>query len=147
VRSHDDRIEGFTTAIFAGGGRRFMPSPTAGPVTENSADLELIGTTISTQSCGGASFVTDFRLGGAIVSSASLIPGDGNRLRVVIRDVTGSGTRSNLYEDVLGPTGPVSASFQGVGNRLEFVGNTKAFQHTNESIDPMPGAQFFSGGN
>jgi hypothetical protein len=147
VRSHDDRIEGFTTAVLAGGGRRFMPSPTAGPVTDNIADLELIGTTISTQSCGGASFVSDFRLAGAIVSNASLVPGDGNTLRVVMRGVTGSGIRSNAYAAVLGPTGPLSPSFQGVGNRLEFVGNLNAFEQTNQAIDPLPAVHFFSGGH
>lgn len=143
LSSLDDRIEGFTTAISAIGGRRFFASPTAGPTTGNSADLKLIGTTISTPSCGGASFVVDFRLAGAAVPNTSLVPGDGNTLRAVIRGVTASGARSNVYADVL--AGSV-ASELGTGNRFEVVGNLQAFAQTNRGIDPAPGAEFFKGG-
>lgn len=146
VHSQDDRIEGFTTAVFAAGGRRFFGLPTAGPSTDNAADLELIGTIISTPSCGGGTLVADFRLAGAIVSNASLVPGDGNTLRAVIRSVTGSGVRSNMYADVLGPAGPVSAAFQGSGNRLEFTGSLRAFGQTNTSVEPAPAAEFFTSG-
>ena len=143
IQSLDDRIEGFTTGIWAAGGRRFFALPTAGPTTDNSADLELIGTTVTTPSCGGASFVTDFRLAGAIVASASLVPGDGNTLRVVMRGVTGSGLRTNFYADVLGPTGPVIPA-TGTGNRIEFAGSWQAFTRTNRAIDPAPAPALFS---
>ena len=143
IHSLDDRIEGFTTGVFAAGGRRFFALPTAGPTTDNSADLELIGTTVTTPSCGGASFVTDFRLAGAIVTSASLVPGDGNTLRAVMRGVTGSGLRSNVYADVLGPTGPVIPT-TGTGNRIEIAGSLQAFTRTNRAIDPAPAPEFFS---
>lgn len=144
IHSLDDRIEGFTTAVLAVGGRRFFAAPIAGPSTDNSVDLELIGTTITTPLCGGSTTVADFRLAGALVSGASLVPGDGNTLRAVMRAVTGSGLRSNAYADVLGPTGPVSPAIQGTGNRLEFAGNLNSFAQTNRAIDPAPGPVFFS---
>jgi hypothetical protein len=143
IHSVDDRLEGFTTGILATGGRRFFGSPTAGATTGNSADLELIGTTITTPACGGAPYVSDLQLAGALVGSPSLVPGDGNTLRAVIRGVTGSGSRSNVYADVMGLTGPVAAEFQGIGNRLDFVGNPQSFGQTNRAIDPAPGAEFF----
>ena len=146
LHSQGDRIEGFARGILATGGRRFFGLPTAGPVTGNTLDLELIGTRISTASCGGASFVSDFRLAGALVTNASVAPGDGNVLRAVFRGVTGSGTRSNTYGDVLGPTGPLPSNLQGTGNRLEFAGNPQSFAQTNSNINPAPPATLFSGG-
>jgi hypothetical protein len=146
VHSQDDRIEGVTMAILATGGRRFFALPTAGPVTDNTIDLDLIGTTISTSSCGGASFVTDFRIAGALVTNATLAPGDGNTVHAVMRGVTGSGTRTNFYADVLGPTGPLAPQYQGTGNRLEIAGTVQSFGQTNQSIDPAPPAEFFIGG-
>jgi hypothetical protein len=145
LRSVHDRIEGFATAILAAGGRRFFGPQSAGPTTDNSAELELIGTTISTPACAAGVTVTDLRLGGALVSNASLVPGDGNTLRVLFRGVTGSGPRSNLYGDVLGQTGPLSPA-PGMGNRLEIVGNAQAFARANAAIDPAPGAEFFQRG-
>jgi len=61
----------------------------------------------------------------------------------VIHRVTGSGLRSNVYADVLGPTGPVSPALQGTGNRLEITGSRQAFLQTNRAIDPAPGPTFF----
>jgi hypothetical protein len=61
-----------------------------------------------------------------------------------MRGVTGSGSRSNTYADVLGPTGPVAPEIQGTGNRLEFVGNLNAFGQTNRAIDPAPAPEFFT---
>jgi hypothetical protein len=144
IHSQNDRIEGFTTAVLATGGRRFFAAPIAGPTSDNGVDLKLIGTTITTPSCGGAIPVADFRLAGALVSNASLVPGDGNTLHAVMRGVTGSGARSNAYADVLGPSGPVAPEIQGMGNRLEFVGNLNAFRQTNRAIDPAPGPEFFT---
>jgi hypothetical protein len=146
VHSQGDRLEGFTTAIFAAGGRRFFPLPTAAPVNDNTVELELIGTTISTSSCGGAAFVTDFRLAGAFAGNPSLTPGDGNVLRAVLRGVTGSGTRSNTFADALSPAGPLDPAVQGTGNRLEIAGTVQSFAQTNQSIDPAPPAEVFTGG-
>lgn len=146
IHSSKDRIEGFTTGILATGGRRFFGIPTAGATSHNHADLQLIGTTISTPSCGGASFVADFRLSGATASGTSLIPGDGNTLRAVIRGVTGSGSRANVFGHVLGSAGPVAPEIEGTGNRLEISGNLKAFTRTNDAIAPAPASQFFTSG-
>ena len=147
VHSQDDRIEAFTLGILATGGRRFFALPIAGPVTDNTIDLNLIGANISTSSCGAALPGTDFRIAGALVTNASVVPGDRNTVHAVFRNVTGSGTRTNFYTDVLGPAGPVvNPALQGTGNHLEFAGSLKAFEQTNSGIDPLPGIQFFSGG-
>ena len=143
ISSKDDRIEGFTTGVSAFGGRRFFAAPTAAPTTGNTVDLELIGTTIVTPSCGGAVVVADWRFAGAFVSGA-FAPGDSNTVRAVIRGVTGSGSRSNVYAHVLGSSGPVSPAFQGTGNELQFVGSLQAFEQTNRAIDPAPGPSFFT---
>jgi hypothetical protein len=143
VHSQGDRLERFATAILGSGGRRFFGLPNSGPVIDNTMELELINATISTPSCGAI----DFRLSGAAVADASLTPGDGNVLRAVFRGVTGSGARANVFADAVGPSGPLSPSVQGTGNRLEFAGSRRAFDKTNESISPAPAAEFFSGGN
>jgi hypothetical protein len=143
VHSQGDRLAGFTLGILATGGRRFFGLPIAGPVMNNTIDLDLLSTTISTSSCSSG-VVTDFRLVGALVTAGSLTPGDGNTIHAVMRDVTGSGTRTNFYADALGPTGPLAAQYQGSGNRLEIAGSLHSFQQTNRDIDPAPGAAFFS---
>lgn len=143
--SQDDRLEGFTTGVLAIGGRRFFAEPTAGPSSDNSVDLQMIGTTISTSACGGAAFVRDLRLAGAMAANSSMVPGNGNTLRVVFRGVTGSGTRSNLFANVLDANGAQSPEL-GAGNRLRFVGNPEAFSRTNEAIEPAPAVEFFTGG-
>ena len=75
---------------------------------------------------------------------ASKSPGEGNVLRLLVRGVTGSGVRANVFADVLGPSGPLPVS--GSTNRLELVGNPRAFERTNRAIEPAPGAEFFNGG-
>lgn len=142
VNSLDDRIEHSVNGLFATGSRRFFA--TAGPSTDNSVDLALIGATINTLSCGGAG--TDMVLIAASAAfSDELAPGNGNTLHALIRGVTGSGSRSNTYGNAMGPSGPLPAALQGTGNRLEIVGNRIAFTQTNRQIDPMPGAEFFTG--
>lgn len=143
LHSEDDRIEGFTTAVFAAGGRRFFAAPTAGATAGNSAELELLRTTIVTPWCDGADFVADFRLSGASTEDASSPPGDGNTLRLLMRGVTGSGARANVFADLIGPSGtlPTGAS----GNRLVILGSPRAFERTNRAIEPTPGAELFTG--
>jgi len=140
--SEGDRLEGFTAGIIAAGGRRFFAAPLAGPTTGNSIDLALLGTTIATPACGGAAFVADLQLVGGFTADASQSPGPGNTMHVLMRDVTGSGARSNVFADLAGPSGPLSAG--GSGNRLEIVGNLRAFERTNRGIDPLPDAGFFT---
>ena len=144
MHSVDDRIEGFTTGVLATGSRRFFPLPLAGPSTDNSLGLELLGGRISTPSCGGAPFVADLDLAGAFAGNDALFPGDGNELRAVVRGVTGSGPRFNEYVNADGPSGPLPPELQGSDNRLEIAGSPKAFARTNRQIDPPPGAEFFT---
>jgi hypothetical protein len=144
VRSENDRIEGFTIGVLGTGTRRFFAAPTAGPSDDNSVNLKLLGGRISTPSCGGAPFVADLDLSGAFAGDDGLSAGDGNSLRAVIRDVTGSGPRSNAYSHSNGPSGPQAPALQG-SNRIEIVGTPAAFDRKNRNIDPAPGAEYFSG--
>jgi len=145
VRSQGDRIEGFTLAVLGYGGRRYFTEPLSGPVSHNSLDLELLGATVATSACGGATFVSDFRLFAASVSAGTIYPGDGNTVRAVIRNVTGSGVRFNAYADV-SSSGSQPVVSQGSGNRLRIVGSPQAFARTNDAIDPAPAPEFFTGG-
>lgn len=144
VQSVHDRIEGFVTAVLATGGRRFFGAPIAGETSGNSVDLDLLGTRVSTPECGAGVTVRDFRLAGALVTDPSVVPGDGNTLRALFRNVTGSGTRANVYADVLGPTDPQPAALSGTGNRLEVIGNAQAFERSNSGIVPAPSAEFYT---
>jgi hypothetical protein len=143
VHSVDDRIEGFTTGVVASGSRRFFPSPIAGPSTDNSVDLQLLGSRISTPACGGAQFVADLDLAGAFAGDDALFAGDGNSLRAVIRGVTGSGARFNSYARSDGPSGPQPPALQG-SNSIEIVGSPEAFAGTNQHLDPAPVPEYFS---
>nr|MBA2293340.1 serine/threonine protein kinase [Gemmatimonadales bacterium] len=158
VRSTDDRIEGFTTAVLATGSRRFFASPLNPAPSGNHIELQLIGTTISTPSCADAGStantsgipavaireVSDLSLIGAWVENSSLSPGDSNTLRVEFRGVTGSGQRSNNYLNAGGVAGELPAHIRGSGNGLEFVGTPEAFVQTNRGITPAPAARFFT---
>jgi len=145
IHSVDDQIERFRIGVLASGARRFFPAPIAGPSTDNTVVMHLLGTSISTPSCAGVPAM-DFRLAGALVTDASVAPGDGNSLHATLRAVTGSGFRANTYADVIGPVGPLPAALQGVGNKLVITGNQQAFTQTNTGIDPRPGAEFFTSG-
>jgi hypothetical protein len=161
VQSLNDRIEGFTTAVIATGGRRFFGASLNAAPRDNSIDLQLIGTTISTPVCAHASsrpiqstagiptvrdaVVGDFRLAGAWVDKDGFDAGDGNRVRVELRNVTGSGARVNFYSNTANAFGPLPARLQGKRNRLEIVGDSVAFARANHGIDPLPPAEFFTG--
>ena len=160
VRSVDDRIEGFTVGILATGSRRFFTAPLNAAPKDNHIDLQLVGTTISTPPCAptreasntsGAGVrtlrVADLELVGGWAQSNTFAAGDGNTVRVELRGVTGSGTRSNKYANAATfAGGGLSAELQGTGNRLEIVGDSRAFMRNNRGIDPAPGAAFFTRG-
>ncbi len=145
IQSIGDQISGFPIGIVGAGGRRFFAAPTAGATTGNTLELHLFRSTITTPACGGAPFVADLRLSGASVASATLAPGDGNVLRATFVGVTGSGARANAFANVLGPTGPLAAEFQGTGNQLEIAGTLNGFVRGNRSIEPLPAEEFFTG--
>jgi hypothetical protein len=158
VRSVDDRIEGFTTTVLATGSRRFFGEPLNPPPTDNSIDLQLIGTVISTPDCGGAGrtgntmglaiarmeAAADFRLSGAWVENDGLAAGYRNTVRAEFRDVSGSGPRANRYAHAAAASGPLPAHLRGEGNRLEFVGDAVTFARINRDVAPSPGARFFT---
>jgi hypothetical protein len=160
VRSLDDRIERFPTTVLATGSRRFFGDPLNPPPTDNSIDLQLIGTVISTPDCawapsGGNTVgiaaarmdpAADFRLTGAWVGNDALNAGDRNTVRVEFRGVTASGPRMNQYAHAAGTSGPLPAHLQGDGNRLEFVGDAASFARINRAVAPSPGAEFFTSG-
>ncbi|HSK20636.1 MAG TPA: serine/threonine-protein kinase, partial [Longimicrobiales bacterium] len=116
VRSVDDRIERFPTTVLATGSRRFFGDPLNPPPTDNSIDLQLIGTVISTPDCAWApsgnntvgiaaarmEAAADFRLTGAWVGNDALNAGDRNTVRVEFRGVTASGPRMNQYAHTAG---------------------------------------------
>ncbi len=164
VQSLNDRIEGFTTGVLATGGRRFFAEPLNPPPTDNHIDLQLIGTTIVTPSCVDADSanstdnpmgvpvvrrrtVADLRFTGSEATIDRLHPGDRNSIRVELRNVTGSGARSNRFLDEGGPSGVLAPQFRGRGNRLEFVGDPQSFAKANRTISPAPGAKFFPKGD
>ena len=100
VRSVGDRFERFTTAIFATGSRQFFGGALNAAPADNRIELLLLGATLATASCAGAPATTDLKLSGAWTASDDVVPGRGNTVRVELRDVTGSGTRANLYADL-----------------------------------------------
>lgn len=158
VRSVDDRLEGFTTALVATGSRRFFAEPLNAAPTDNAIDLLLHGTVISTPTCGdvgkagstmGIAVVRpraagDFVLTGAWVENDALHAGDRNTVRVEFRGVTGSGSRDNQYAHAGGPSGPVPTQLRGSGNRLEVVGDPGTFDQLNHRIDAPPPPEFFT---
>ena len=127
LHSVDDRIEGFGRAISATGGQRL--SALSGAISSNETELILQGTRL-------VSTTADLQLFGARNLAGVA---DGNELRVTMHNVIGSGSRTNAYGDMSGSLG--------IGNRLIITGNVDAFSRTNEAISPVPGEQFFTGGD
>jgi hypothetical protein len=158
VRSVDDRIEGFTTTLLATGSKRFFAEPLNAAPTDNAIDLLLSGTVVSTPSCGdvgraGSTMgipvarpqaAADFKLIGAWVENDALHAGDRNTVRAEFRGVTGSGRRDNQYAHAAGYSGPAPTQLQGIGNRLEVVGDPGTFDQLNRRIDPRPPPVFFT---
>jgi hypothetical protein len=118
----------------------------------------LRGTVISAPTCGdvgetartmGIAMVRprpagDFVFAGAWVENDALQAGNRNTVRVEFTGVTGSGSQNNQYAHAGGPSGPVPRQLQGIGNRLEIVGDPGTFGRLNHRIDPPPPPEFFS---
>jgi hypothetical protein len=128
MHSVDDRIEGFGRAITATAALRM--SAQSGAISSNKIELILQGTRL-------ASLTSDFQLFAARSIPVGMAAGDGNELRVTMRNVTGSGPRTNTYGDF--------TQSPGIGNRFLITGNPNAFSRTNQDISPMPGDEFFTG--
>jgi hypothetical protein len=127
LHSVDDRIEGFARAISALAGQR--ASALAGASSSNEIDLILEGARLS-------STTADLLFYGARSSIAGMPVGDGNELRVTMRNVIGSGSRTNEYADALPNLG--------IGNRLVISGSVMAFGRTNQAILPRPDDHHFT---
>jgi hypothetical protein len=129
VHSIGDRLEGFRQGIQAVGGQRF--TAVAGTSSSNQLDLILEGTRL-------VSAVSDLLFYGARSSIAGASVGESNELRVTMRHVIGSGPSTNQYHHALPDLGS--------GNRLVIAGSLVAFSNTNQAILPLPGKDFFTGG-
>jgi hypothetical protein len=118
LESVDDRIEGFRYGIQSAAARRL--SAQSAPLDDNHVDLRLQGTRIVTPGEGDADFVLQAALSetGQAGGPGEFAAGDRNVLRLQMSGVTGSGSRRNIFADVVGPVQP--ANF-GTGNRLEIV--------------------------
>ena len=119
LESVDDRIEGFRYGIQAAAARRL--SAQSAPLDDNHVDLRLQGTRIVTPGESDADFVLQAALSetGQAGGPGEFPAGDRNVLRLEMSGVTGSGSRQNVFAEVVGPVQP--ANF-GTGNRLEIVG-------------------------
>lgn len=131
MHSNDDTIEGFAIGVSAVGGLR--STPTGGLIASNSVDMNVHGLQLATTTA-------DLQLFGARSLVDGVSPGDGNTLRLLLRKATGSGPRTNLYADSATP----SMTNLGVGNELEITGSERAFERTNDDIDPIPPSEFFT---
>jgi hypothetical protein len=88
---------------------------------------------------GGAE-AADLQLNAAL-SHGDFTTGDGNTLRIDIRDSIGSGYRpNNSYADHVGPHLPENF---GYGNDLDVLGTPAAFEASNTEIKPAPPDDFF----
>jgi hypothetical protein len=141
MNSVDDRIEAFKVGVQAAAARRLGTG--SEPLNDNHVELEMRGTRIITAGAGAA----DLILRGTVSQieqeqgPADFPAGNRNVLRIEFNGVRGSGARSNIYADVVGPSGPGNS---GTGNRLEFEGDREAFLESNRHLDPSPPGRFFA---
>jgi len=128
-----DRVEGFVVAVAATAAKRH--NPTSGPNSNNLIELRAVDLQLRTTGAGAADLVLD-----GAHADGQYPTGDGNRLRVLLVGVRGSGPRANSYADEVGPAGPQNL---GIGNQLEVIGSPEAFRLLNPNVAPAPGAEFF----
>jgi hypothetical protein len=136
MSSVDDRITGFVISVAAIAGERY--TPLAGPPNDNRLNVEMVGTRMTGLSA-------DLTLFGA-VADGKYPPGNGNVLRMVLRDVERvplppdqeSNFAGNAYVDEVAPP-----DYPGTGNRVNIAGNTTAFRRTDPSM-AVPPAEVFS---
>jgi len=131
LHSNDDTIDGFTTGVSATGGYR--PNALSESSSSNGIDLDVHGLTLQRTAA-------DFLLFGARSLVDDVSPGDENTLRMLLRKATGSGPRANQYADSWAPSGVGL----GIGNELRITGTEKAFVRSNDDVDPIPPAEFFT---
>jgi len=141
LSSFQDTIQDVTVGVFARAAQRLDAEQEES--NDNHTDLILIGTDIAT-----VGFVLPPPDPPTLVPASDLVlcatspfgdfpAGSGNVLRVLGRQLLGSGQRDNVYglRCDLNPDDN--------GNSLEFVGSLNSWLRTNESIDPAPAEEFF----
>ncbi len=131
IHSNDDTIDGFAAGVSATGG--FRPNALSESSSSNCADLNVHGLTLQSTSA-------DFVLFGANSVVDGVSPGDGNTVHLLLRKASGSGPRANQYADSWTPSGVGL----GVGNELWITGSARAFERTNDDVDPIPPTEFFT---
>jgi hypothetical protein len=147
--SFGDRIEGFGRAITATAGLRM--SVAAGAISGNEIELTLLGTRLVSTAVfdpiTNSTAVADVRLFGARTGPAGdVATGDGNVLRVTMRNVIGSAPAGLLRAPVndYGDAFTSIGTNLGTGNRLMITGSPNDFSRTNQGIRPMPSVRFFT---
>ena len=135
VHSREDTVQGFRLGVVAIGGQRYLEG--SEPSSSNRLEMDLHGLRVQTTT---EPLAADLVLFGARSFVNGVPPGDGNTLRLVLRKSTGSGPRANAY----GHSSTPSMGDLGVGNQLEIVGSETAFVRSNDGIEPIPSAEFFT---
>ena len=143
MTSLNDRIENVGVGIMARAA--FRRSPAHGYVNDNTTDLQMIGTKISTLTTEAPnSFTADLIFCPvAAQGSASKVDkvGDRNWVYVSAIGLDGSGTRDNLYEYFSGICGFMDST--GDDNGLTFWGSAQLWEILNKDIDLDPPAELF----
>ncbi len=144
MTSFNDRIENVGIGINARAA--FRRSPLQGYLHDNTTDLQIIGTEISTLTTDDPNFSTADLAFCPVAAQGSALKvdkvGDRNWVYVSALGLNGSGTRGNLYEYFAGICGFMDST--GDDNGLVFWGNLKLWQILNKNIDPDPPAELFS---
>ncbi len=144
ITSLNDRIENVGIGLNARAA--FRRSPAHGYVNDNTTDLQMIGTTISTLTTQDPNSFTADLVFCPVAGQGSAFTvdkvGDGNWVYVSALGLDGSGVRDNLYEYFAGICGFMDST--GDDNGLTFWGNLKLWNVLNKNIDPDPPAELFS---
>lgn len=142
LKSKRDRIEGFATAVYAAAAWR--PFSSSGPVSRSHVDLDFEDLLLTSGAADLHLVGAESGVGvSATGASPEFTPGDDNRLSVTMKNVTGSGPRSNFYANaVLFSGGAIPAALAGTGNRLEILNDIRTFAASNK-LQPAPPVTFF----
>lgn len=144
MTSFNDRIENVGIGVSARAALR--RSPAHGYVNDNTTDLQMIGTQISTFTNDSPNFTTADLAFCPVAGQGSALKvdkvGDRNWIYVSALGLNGSGTRENLYEYFAGICGFMDST--GDDNGLTFWGSSQLWEVLNKDIDPDPPAELFS---
>ncbi|HKY63739.1 MAG TPA: hypothetical protein VJR29_09995 [bacterium] len=144
LTSLSDRIENVGVGVNARAALR--RSPNHGYVNDNTTDLQMIGTAISSLTTQDPNSFTADLIFCPVAGQGSATKfdkaGDGNWIYTSAIGLNGSGTRDNLYEYLAGICGHMDST--GDDNGMTFWGNARLWEVMNKNIDPDPPAELFS---